>query len=246
MKIAVVIPTYNEKDNVRELAAAVLKVLPKDGAVLFVDDNSPDGTGNIIDEISSAEPRVSCLHREKKEGLGRAYVAGFTKALQMGADLVIEMDCDFSHDPAVVPQFVETMEKENADVVIGSRYVKGGKCVNWPFKRLLISKCGGIFVRTVTGMPVKDPTGGFKCFRRAVLEKIDLQKVESGGYSFQLEMNHRTWMAGFKIVEIPITFAERRAGYSKLSMGIATESVKMVLKLWKSVGFRRRPLCSKV
>ncbi len=245
MKTVVVIPTYNEKDNVRELADAVLDVLPEGGEILFVDDNSPDGTGGIIDEIASAQPRVKCLHREKKEGLGRAYVAGFTMALQSGADFVIEMDCDFSHDPAVIPQFLETMKNENADVVIGSRYVKGGKCVNWPFKRLLISKCGGIFVRAVTGMPVNDPTGGFKCFRRAVLEKIDLQKVESGGYSFQLEVNHRTWMAGFRIVEIPISFAERRAGYSKLSMGIATESVRMVLKLWKSADFRRRPPCSK-
>jgi len=129
----------------------------------------------------------------------------------------------------------------DADVVIGSRYVNGGKCVGWPFRRWLISRCGGLFIRTVTGMPVKDPTGGFKCFRRRVLEEIGLDKIESNGYSFQLEMNHRMWMAGFSIVEIPITFSERRAGYSKISGSIAVESVKMVLKLWKGVGFRRRP-----
>jgi dolichol-phosphate mannosyltransferase len=239
MKTVVVIPTYNEKQNVKEMAQAVLEHLPGNGVILFVDDNSPDGTGDLIDEMASRSDRIQCLHREKKEGLGRAYVSGFTKALEMGADLIIEMDCDFSHDPAMLPKMIE--ETKNADVVIGSRYVPGGKCVNWPFHRLLISKAGGIFVRTITGMPIKDPTGGFKCFRRSVLEKIDLSSVESSGYSFQLEMNHRTWMAGFKIKEIPITFAERRAGYSKITAGIAVESVKMVLKLSKSVGFRRKP-----
>ena len=239
MKTVVVIPTYNEKQNVKEMAQAVLEHLPGNGVILFVDDNSPDGTGDLIDEMASRSDRIQCLHREKKEGLGRAYVSGFTKALEMGADLIIEMDCDFSHDPAMLPKMIE--ETQNADVVIGSRYVPGGKCVNWPFRRLLISKAGGFFVRTITGMPVKDPTGGFKCFRRSVLEKIDLSSVESSGYSFQLEMNHRTWMAGFKIKEIPITFAERRAGYSKITAGIAVESVKMVLKLSKSVGFRRKP-----
>lgn len=239
MKTIVVIPTYNEKQNIEAMAQAVLEQLPQDGSILFVDDNSPDGTGEIIDSISLRENRVHCLHREKKEGLGRAYVAGFTKALEMQADRIIEMDCDFSHDPAMIPQMIEASLK--SDVVIGSRYIPGGKCVNWPFRRLLISKMGGLFVRTVTGMPIKDPTGGFKCFRREVLESIDLKTIQSSGYSFQLEMNHRTWMAGFKIKEIPITFAERRAGYSKITTGIAVESVKMVLKLWKSVNFRRKP-----
>lgn len=239
MKTIVVIPTYNEKQNIEAMAQAVLEQLPQDGSILFVDDNSPDGTGDIIDSISLRENRVHCLHREKKEGLGRAYVAGFTKALEMQADRIIEMDCDFSHDPAMIPQMIEASLK--SDVVIGSRYIPGGKCVNWPFRRLLISKMGGLFVRTVTGMPIKDPTGGFKCFRREVLERIDLKTIQSSGYSFQLEMNHRTWMAGFKIKEIPITFAERRAGYSKITTGIAVESVKMVLKLWKSVNFRRKP-----
>jgi dolichol-phosphate mannosyltransferase len=239
MKTIVVIPTYNEKQNIEAMAQAVLEQLPQDGSILFVDDNSPDGTGEIIDSISLRENRVHCLHREKKEGLGRAYVAGFTKALEMQADRIIEMDCDFSHDPAMIPQMIEASLE--SDVVIGSRYIPGGKCVNWPFRRLLISKMGGLFVRTVTGMPIKDPTGGFKCFRREVIESIDLKTIQSSGYSFQLEMNHRTWMAGFKIKEIPITFAERRAGYSKITTGIAVESVKMVLKLWKSVNFRRKP-----
>lgn len=237
MKPIVVIPTYNEKENVRAMADAALENLPPEGEVLFVDDNSPDGTGAIVDDLARVNPRIHCLHREKKEGLGRAYIAGFREAMQLGADRIIEMDCDFSHPV----DKLRALLAENADAVIGSRYVKGGKCVGWPFKRWLISKCGGIFIRTVTGMPIADPTGGFKCFKRTVLEEIGLDKIESNGYSFQLEMNHRMWMAGYKIVEIPITFSERRAGYSKISGSIAVESVKMVLKLWKSVGYRRSP-----
>jgi len=237
MKPIVVIPTYNEKENVSAMAEAALANLPPEGEVLFVDDNSPDGTGGIIDGLAAANPRIHCLHRTAKEGLGRAYVAGFKEAMRLGADRIIEMDCDFSHPVERLRDLLAT----DADVVIGSRYVKGGKCVGWPFRRWLISRCGGLFIRTVTGMPVKDPTGGFKCFRRKVLEDIGLDNIESNGYSFQLEMNHRMWMAGFSIVEIPITFSERRAGYSKISGSIAVESVKMVLKLWKGVGFRRRP-----
>ena len=239
MKQVVVIPTYNEKENVELMAKAVLEHLPQEGSILFVDDNSPDGTGKIIDALAENNPRIKCLHREKKEGLGKAYVAGFSRALEEGADYIVEMDCDFSHDPAMLPKMFE-LAKE-FDVVIGSRYVPGGKCVNWPFKRLLISKLGGIFVRAVTGMKVKDPTGGFKCFNRQVLEALDLPSVESSGYSFQLEMNHRTWMRGFSIKETPIAFAERRAGYSKITAGIALESIKMVLKLWKGASFRRSP-----
>ena len=237
MKIVAVIPTYNEKENIRDMAAAALAALPEDGGILFVDDNSPDGTGAIADSLAAAEPRIRVLHREKKEGLGRAYIAGFREAMRLGAERIIEMDCDFSHPVARLRDLLA----EDADVVIGSRYVKGGKCIGWPFKRWLISKCGGIFIRTVTGMPIKDPTGGFKCFRRRALEKIGLDEIESNGYSFQLEMNHRMWMAGFTIKEIPIVFTERRAGYSKLSGSIAVESVKMVLKLWKDAGFRRSP-----
>lgn len=238
MKPIVVIPTYNEKENAAAMAVAALENLPSDGEVLFVDDNSPDGTGEIIDGIAASNPRIHCLHRTKKEGLGRAYVAGFCEAMRLGADRIIEMDCDFSHPVDRLKDLLSV----DADVVIGSRYMKGGKCVGWPFKRWLISKCGGIFIRTVTGMKIADPTGGFKCFKREVLDQIGLDKIQSNGYSFQLEMNHRMWMAGYKIVEIPITFTERRAGYSKISGSIAVESVKIVLKLWKSVGFRRRPL----
>ena len=237
MKSITVIPTYNEKENIRQMADAALAALPQEGEILFVDDNSPDGTGAIADSLAAANPRIHCLHREKKEGLGRAYIAGFKEAIRLGAERIIEMDCDFSHPV----DRLRDLLAEDADVVIGSRYVKGGKCVGWPFKRWLISKCGGIFIRTVTGMPIKDPTGGFKCFRREALEKIGLENIESNGYSFQLEMNHRMWMAGFSIKEIPIVFTERRAGYSKLSGSIAVESVKMVLKLWKGASFRRSP-----
>ena len=244
MKVVVVIPTYNEKENVENMAKAVLSQrLPESVSsleLLFVDDNSPDGTGDIVEGLMKSEPRLHCLHRTKKKGLGRAYVAGFKKALALGADLVIQMDCDFSHDPKDVPRLVEaitTPEIEHAsgrqfpDLVIGSRYVKGGGTPGWPFKRRLISRCGGIFIRTVTGMPIKDPTGGFRCWRRATLEGLDLETVESAGYSFQLEMNHRTWKRGYRIKEIPIVFTDRVAGYSKITAGIAVESIKIALRL---------------
>lgn len=222
----VVIPTYDEKDNVRPMADAVL-AQGEDFEILFVDDNSPDGTGEVIDEMCAANARIHVLHREKKEGLGRAYVAGFVKALELGADKVVQMDCDFSHDPKDLSRLVA----EDADLVIGSRYVKGGATPGWPFKRRLISRAGGIFIRVVTGMPLRDPTGGFKCWKRRVLEALDLPTVQSAGYSFQLEMNHRTWKRGFAIREIPISFTDRVAGYSKITPGIAVESIKIALKL---------------
>lgn len=222
----VVIPTYDEKDNVRPMTDAVL-AQGEDFEILFVDDNSPDGTGAVIDEMCAANARIHVLHREKKEGLGRAYVAGFAKALELGADKVVQMDCDFSHDPKDLSRLVA----EDADLVIGSRYVKGGATPGWPFKRRLISRAGGIFIRVVTGMPLRDPTGGFKCWKRRVLEALDLPTVQSAGYSFQLEMNHRTWKRGFAIREIPISFTDRVAGYSKITPGIAVESIKIALKL---------------
>jgi len=226
MKTIVVIPTYDEKDNVRPMAEAVLN---EDASleILFVDDNSPDGTGRIVDEMAKVEPRVHCLHRTKKEGLGRAYVAGFQEAMRLGADKIVQMDCDFSHDPKDLPRMIAS----DADLTIGSRYVKGGATPGWPFKRRLISRLGGIFIRTVTGMPLRDPTGGFKCWKRATLEAIDLPTVQSAGYSFQLEMNHRTWKRKFCIAEIPIVFTDRVAGYSKITPGIAVESIKISLKL---------------
>ena len=222
----VVIPTYDEKDNVTLMAETVL-AQGEDVHILFVDDHSPDGTGEVIDSLSEKDARVHCLHRTKKEGLGRAYVAGFKKALELGADNVIQMDCDFSHDPEDVPRLLAA----DGDLVIGSRYVKGGSTPGWPFKRRLISRAGGIFIRTVTGMPIADPTGGFKRWRREALEKLDLDSVESSGYSFQLEMNHRAWKRGLKIVETPIAFVDRERGYSKITPGIAAESIKIALKL---------------
>lgn len=225
MKCVVVIPTYNERENVERMAEAVLATPGVE--LLFVDDNSPDGTGNVIDGIAKSSPRVSCLHRERKEGLGRAYVSGFEKALQMGAERVIQMDCDFSHNPADLPRLIA----EDADLVIGSRYVPGGSTPGWPFKRRLISRCGGIFIRTVTGMPLRDPTGGFKAWKADTLRRIDFATVGSKGYSFQLEMNHRAWKAGCSIREIPISFIDRALGQSKITPGIATESICIALKL---------------
>ena len=232
MKTIVVIPTYDEKDNVGPMSKAVLE---SGVEILFVDDNSPDGTGKVLDELAAAEPRVHVLHRERKEGLGRAYVAGFAKAIELGAEVVVQMDCDFSHDPKDVPRLVAECEK-GADLVIGSRYVPGGATPGWPFKRRLISRAGGIFIRAVTGMPFRDPTGGFKCWRRTALEKIDFASVDSAGYSFQLEMNYRTWKAGLRAVEIPISFTDRVAGYSKITAGIAKESLKIA---WRLRRFRR-------
>ena len=244
MNPIVVIPTYNEKENVEAMASAILSVLPAEGHLLFLDDNSPDGTGAIIDGICAKEPRVHVMHRAKKEGLGRAYVAGFAEALRMGATHVIEMDCDFSHDPKDVLRMLEAIgciqsEQSNnrtieqfPDVVIGSRYVKGGKCVGWPFKRWFISYFGGRFIRLVLGTPVMDPTGGFKCFRRESLEMLgDFSIIRSFGYSFQMEMNYRMWKMGLRLKEIPITFTERRAGTSKITGSIATETLKMVFRL---------------
>ena len=230
MKIFVVIPTYDEKDNVRKMAETVLSpsfTFTSDLHLLFVDDNSPDGTGDVIEEMMRAEPRIHCLHREKTEGLGRAYVAGFKKAIELGAEKIVQMDCDFSHNPKDLPRLIA----EDADLVIGSRYVKGGGTPGWPFKRRLISRAGGLFIRTVTGMPLRDPTGGFKCWKVSTLKTIDFETVGSKGYSFQLEMNHRTWKAGCSIREIPIVFTDRVAGYSKITAGIATESIKIALKL---------------
>ena len=249
MKTIVVIPTYDEKDNVRKMADAIFSTsslfpLPSSLELLFVDDNSPDGTGDVIEEMMKSEPRIHCLHREKKEGLGRAYVAGFKRAVELGAEKIVQMDCDFSHDPKDIPRLIEAMStpvelkhpttqqlKQSPDLVIGSRYVKGGDTPGWPLKRRLISRAGGLFIRMVTGMPLRDPTGGFKCWKVSTLKKIDFETVGSKGYSFQLEMNHRTWKAGCSIREIPIVFTDRVAGYSKITAGIATESIKIALKL---------------
>lgn len=230
MKPIVVIPTYNERENVAAMATAVLAHLPPEGRLLFLDDNSPDGTGDIIDGLCARDPRIAVLHRQKKEGLGRAYVAGFAEALAMGATHVVEMDCDFSHDPQDIPRLLSAMD--GADVVVGSRYVKGGRCVGWPFRRWFVSFFGGRFIRFVLGVPVQDPTGGFKCFTRAALERLgDFSSIRSFGYSFQMEMNVRMAQMGLRLKEIPITFTERRAGTSKITGSIAAETLKMVFKL---------------
>lgn len=230
MKPIVVIPTYNERENVAAMAAAVLENLPSGGQLLFLDDNSPDGTGAIIDGLCARDPRIAVLHRVKKEGLGRAYVAGFARALALGATHVVEMDCDFSHDPKDIPRMLAAVA--DADVVVGSRYVKGGRCVGWPFRRWFVSFFGGRFIRFVLGVPVQDPTGGFKCFTRAALERLgDFSAIRSFGYSFQMEMNWRMAQMGLRLKEIPITFTERRAGTSKISGSIAAETLKMVFKL---------------
>ena len=237
-KLLVIIPTYDERDNVKPIAQAVLDRLP-DAEVLFVDDNSPDGTGELLDGMARDNPRIHVLHREGKQGLGRAYIAGFKWALARDFAYVFEMDADFSHDPAVLPNFIAAAQE--ADLVLGSRYIGGIRVMNWPMGRLLISTGAGKFVRIVTGLPIHDPTGGFKCFRREVLEAIELDKITSNGYSFQIEMTHTAWMKGFRIREIPITFEDRRAGYSKMSRAIAREAFFMVLRLAARSGFRRSP-----
>ena len=228
MKTIVVIPTYNERDNARNIIEAVLRSL--DGAdVLIVDDNSPDGTAGIVREMMAANPRIHLLVRAGKLGLGTAYCEGFALALSMGYEAVMEMDADFSHDPADLPRFIK--ELETADVVIGSRYSNGVNVVNWPLNRLILSYSANLYTRLITGMPVKDATGGFKAFRASALKLIDLTKIQSNGYAFQIEMNYRLWRAGARVREIPIVFVDRRSGVSKMSRNIVYEAARLVWKL---------------
>lgn len=236
MKAFVVIPTYNEKDNVQTLTRAVLAQHP-DLHILFVDDNSPDGTGAIIDGLVAEYDRVHVLHRSGKLGLGSAYRQGFKEALTMGADYLIEMDADFSHDPATLPLFLEAVKE--GDLVIGSRYLNGVSVVNWPIRRLILSYFASVYTRWVTGLQLRDCTSGFKCFRRATIEAIDLTQVKSDGYSFQIEMNYRCMEKGFRISEIPIIFIDRHAGSSKMSGTIVREAVLMVWKLRFNTFFSR-------
>jgi dolichol-phosphate mannosyltransferase len=234
----IVIPTYNEIENVRELSLAVHQHAAW-ADILFVDDNSPDGTGQLLDRMAETDSRVHVLHRKEKQGLGRAYVAGFHWALERHYEFIFEMDADFSHDPASLPDIRKAADA--ADLTLGTRYLGGIRVVNWPLPRLMLSKGAAVYVRIITGMPVTDPTGGFKCYRRAVLENIDLESISSNGYSFQIEMTHRAWLRGFHIVEVPITFVERRSGASKMSASIVREALLMVWKLSIRCGFRRRP-----
>jgi len=226
----VIIPTYNEKDNLARIVPAVLAQDPRFD-VLIVDDGSPDGTGAIADELASESDRVSVLHREKKRGLGTAYIEGFRWGLARDYDILFEMDADFSHDPGNLPTFVSKIE-EGYDLVLGSRYLHGRvTVVNWPISRLILSIAANRYARQVTGLPVADATGGFKCFRREVLEALALEEVESNGYAFQIELSFRAWKKGFRIAEIPITFIDRDVGESKMSKSIVAEAVWRVWRL---------------
>jgi len=228
MKALIIVPTYNERENLEVLVRRIFdQKLPTE--ILVVDDNSPDGTGALADEMAARDPRVHVMHRAGKMGLGSAYVAGFKWALARDYDAVFEMDGDFSHNPDSLGDFLR--EIEHADLVLGSRYLHGVTVVNWPLSRLILSYSANLYSRIITGMPVKDLTGGFKCFRRQVLEAIDLDRVRSDGYAFQIEINFKAWRKGFRIQEIPILFVDRRAGVSKMSRRIVREAAWMVWRL---------------
>ena len=232
----VIVPTYNERFNIARLIPAILAQDPS-LEVLVVDDASPDGTGGIVDSIAANNPRVHVIHREGKLGLGTAYIEGFRWALERKYDLVFEMDADFSHNPELLPEFLQMIKE--ADVVLGSRYQEGRvNVVNWPMSRLFLSYAANIYARAVTGLPISDTTGGFKCFRRNVLESIDLNSVKSNGYAFQIEMSFRAWKRGFRLIEIPIIFVDRTEGVSKMSKKIVREAVWMVWRLrwWGLIG----------
>ncbi|NTW51556.1 MAG: polyprenol monophosphomannose synthase [Chlorobiaceae bacterium] len=223
----VIVPTYNEADNVERLLGAILERYVENLDILVIDDNSPDGTASIVKRIKANELRVNLLERPSKLGLGTAYLMGFRYALDRGYGHIIEMDADFSHDPASISLLLEAMQ--NADLVIGSRYMNNTvNVVNWPLSRLILSKAASIYTRLITGMPVYDPTGGFKCFSARVLESIDLDRVHSQGYSFQIEMNYRTWKKQFLIKEVPIVFVDRSVGKSKMTRKNIVEAVWMV------------------
>ena len=228
MKSLIIIPTYNEKDNIEAITSAVLE-LPYNFNVLIVDDNSPDGTGAIADTLSSNNNLIYVIHNSEKKGIGQAYIRGFKWGLERGYDLLFEMDADFSHRPHYLHDFMKAIEDN--DLVLGSRYISGVNVVNWPLGRLLLSYFANVYTRIATGLPVHDATGGFKCFRRKVLEAIDLSKIHSSGYTFQIEMTMRAHAKGFKIKEIPIIFYDRTRGTSKMSFHIAREAVYMVWKL---------------
>jgi len=232
----VIVPTYNERFNIARLIPAILAQDPS-LEILVVDDASPDGTGAIVDGIATNNPRVHVIHREGKLGLGTAYIAGFQWALERKYDLVFEMDADFSHNPERLPEFLEAIRE--SDVVLGSRYQDGHvNVVNWPMSRLFLSYAANIYARFVTGLPIFDTTGGFKCFRRNVLESIDLNSVKSNGYAFQIEVSYRAWKRGFRLLEIPIIFVDRTEGVSKMSKKIVREAIWMVWRLrwWSLTG----------
>ncbi len=235
----VVVPTYNERENLPPLAQRLLNLsTPVD--LLVVDDNSPDGTGKIADALAAENPTIHVLHRTEKSGLGRAYIAGFKWALEHGYEHVFEMDGDFSHNPDDIPVFLGAAR--DADLVLGSRYLNGIRIINWPLSRLMLSKTAAVYVKTLTGMPFTDPTGGFKCFHRRALLALNLDEIQSNGYSFQIELTHKLWRRGMKVVEVPIIFTDRFQGHSKMSGHIIREAVFMVLRLLAQNGFRRKPM----
>lgn len=234
----VIIPTYNERENLPQILQRLLN-LPVSLNVLVVDDSSPDGTGEIADEWAAKDSRVKVLHRKTKDGLGRAYCAGFLWALERGYEFVFEMDGDLSHNPDDIPAFLAAAK--DADLVIGSRYSNGIRVINWPLNRLILSLGAAKYVQIITGMPFSDPTGGYKCFRRKTLQLLELEKIRSNGYSFQIEMTHKVWRQGLKVAEVPIIFTDRFQGRSKMSTNIVEEALLMVWRLWAQNGFRRKP-----
>jgi dolichol-phosphate mannosyltransferase len=235
-RAVVCLPTYNERENLERMLRALGD---KAVRVLVIDDNSPDGTGELADRLAQELGYVDVLHRDSKEGLGPAYLAGFRRALASDAELVLEMDCDFSHDPAYVPRLIAAVE-DGADLALGSRYVPGGGVRNWGLVRRLISAGGSAYARIILGVTIRDLTGGFKCYRRAVLEAIDLDAVESKGYAFQIETTYRALRAGFTVVEVPITFADREVGGSKMSKAIVAEAI------WKVPGLRLKAVLGRI
>ncbi|MEY2465911.1 MAG: dolichol-phosphate mannosyltransferase [Verrucomicrobiota bacterium] len=241
-KTLVVVPTYNERENLPPLTQRLL-TLPAPVDLLVVDDNSPDGTGKIADDLAAQHPNIHVLHRPEKNGLGRAYISGFKWALERDYEFVFEMDGDFSHNPNDIPQFLEAAQ--DADLVLGSRYVNGIRIINWPLSRLMLSKSAATYVQLITGMPFTDPTGGYKCFRRRALQALNLDEVRSNGYSFQIELTHNIWRQGMKVVETPIIFTDRFQGHSKMSGHIVREALVMVWRLWFQNGMRRRPRVTK-
>jgi len=234
----IVVPTYNERENLPPLAQRLLSLsVPVD--LLVVDDNSPDGTGKIADELAAKHPTIHVLHRPEKNGLGRAYLAGFKWALERDYEFIFEMDGDFSHNPDDIPEFLKAAQ--NADLVLGSRYVNGIRIINWPLRRLMLSKSAAIYVQIITGMPFTDPTGGYKCFRRRALQAINLEEIHSNGYSFQIEMTHKIWRQGMTVVETPIIFTDRFLGTSKMTGKIVREALFMVWRLLFQNKLRRKP-----
>lgn len=234
----IVMPTYNERENLPRMVQRLLS-LPVPVDVLIVDGKSTDGTSELADELAARHPNVHVYHEKDKKGLGRAYIAAFKWALERDYEFVFEMDADVSHNPDDVPAFLEAAQ--HADLVLGSRYINGIRIINWPLHRLMLSKGAALYVRIITGMPITDPTGGYKCFRRRALQALDLDAVQSNGYSFQIELTHKLWRQGYKVTEVPIIFTERVEGHSKMSGHIVREALIMVWRLWFQNGCRRGP-----